>query len=63
MFKEKNIQSKMILQVHDELVFDCLKNELDEVTKIVKECMENVLNLDVPLKVELATGDNWYQAK
>ena len=62
-FKEKNIKSKMILQVHDELVFDCLKSELEEVTNIAKTCMENVLNLNVPLKVEIACGDNWYQAK
>ena len=62
-FKEKNIQSKMILQVHDELVFDCLETELEEVTKIVKDCMENTFPLNVPLQVELTTGYNWYEAK
>ena len=62
-FKENNIKSKMILQVHDELVFDCLKSELEIVTKIVKDCMENVLELSVPLKVEIESGENWYHAK
>ena len=62
-FKEKKINSKMIIQVHDELVFDCLKEELEVVESIVKECMEHVLTLDVPLKVDMSYGDNWYQAK
>ena len=62
-FQEKNIQSKMILQVHDELVFDCLETELEEVTQIVKEYMENTFPLNVPLQVELTTGHNWYEAK
>lgn len=62
-FKQNNIKSKMILQVHDELVFDCLKSELEKVTKIVKDSMENVIQLKVPLKVDIACGADWYQAK
>ena len=62
-FKEKNIKSKMIVQVHDELVFDVLNEELEEVTNIVKDVMENICKLDVPLKVSIAYGNNWYEAK
>lgn len=62
-FKEKKIKSKMILQVHDELVFDCLNEEKDELIKIVTDIMENTFKMDVPLKVDIDYGDNWYQAK
>ena len=62
-FKAKNIKSKMIIQVHDELVFDMLKEEEKEATDIVKRCMENVIKLNVPLQVEIETGKDWYQAK
>ncbi len=62
-FREENIKSKMILQVHDELVFDTLEEEKDQVIAIVTECMEHVLDLDVPFKVDIEYGDNWYQAK
>ncbi|MDD3453059.1 MAG: DNA polymerase I [Bacilli bacterium] len=62
-FTNQNIKSKMILQVHDELIFDCLKQEKDKVIEIVTNCMENVLDLNVPLKVDMNWGDNWYQAK
>ena len=62
-FKNKNIKSKMILQVHDELIFNVLKEEEEKVRKIVKDCMENVYKLDVPLKVEISVGKNWYEAK
>ena len=62
-FKKRNIKSKMILQVHDELVFDCLKEEVDEVSSIVKDLMENAVELNVPLKVDLESGNDWYQAK
>ena len=62
-FKENNIKSKMIIQVHDELVFDVLKEEEDIVIDIVKQCMENVYKFNVPLKVEIEKGENWYQAK
>ena len=62
-FKKQNIKSKMIIQVHDELVFDMLETEKDKVTKIVKDCMENVYKFNVPLKVDIESGINWYQAK
>ena len=62
-FKKNQLQSKMILQVHDELVFDCKKSELDKVIEIVTDIMENTYKLNVPLKVDINYGDNWYLAK
>ena len=62
-FKENKLKSTMILQIHDELVFNVVKEEKEKVTKIVTEIMENAYNLDVPLKVEVEFGDNWYNAK
>lgn len=61
--KNRNLKSKMILQIHDELVFDVYKDEIDEVIKIVKDKMENVYSLKVPLKVEIEYGLNLYEAK
>ena len=58
----QKLASKMILQVHDELVFDCLNSELDALKKIVKEEMENALPLDVPVYVEMGSGENWLDA-
>lgn len=62
-FKEKNIKSKMLLQVHDELIFNVLNNELEQVKEIVDRCMDNAYKLDIPLKVDIETGLNWYEAK
>ena len=62
-FIKRNLKSKMILQVHDELIFDVLKEELDIVQKIVDSCMDNAYKLDVPLKVDIEIGKNWYDAK
>ena len=62
-FKENNIKSKLILQVHDELVVDTIIEEKELVTKILKETMENTFKLSVPLKVEFESGNNWYEAK
>ena len=62
-FKENNIQSKMLLQVHDELIFDVKKEEKDEVIRIVKDKMENAIKLDVPIKVSSDLGTNWYDTK
>ena len=53
----------MIIQVHDELLIDCPKDEQDEVVSIVKDKMENVCKLSVPLKVDIEIGKNWYEAK
>lgn len=60
--KIKNMKSKMIAQVHDELLFDVYPGELDELTKIVKETMEGVVSLDVPLIAEAESGNNWLEA-
>lgn len=61
--KENNLKSKLIIQVHDELVFDCLKEEQEQVIKIMKDVMENVIKLKVPLKIDIEYGNNWYEAK
>jgi len=60
--KEMKFKSKMILQVHDELVFDVYKNEIHEMKILVKELMENALPLDVPILTEIGIGDNWLEA-
>ena len=61
-FQEENIKSKMLLQVHDELVFDVPKDELEIVKPIIKAEMENAYKMDVPLDVEIGVGDNWLEA-
>jgi DNA polymerase-1 len=61
-FKEKKLKTTMILQVHDELVFDVYKPELDEVKQIVVNEMQNAAQLSVPLIVECGTGTNWLEA-
>lgn len=61
--KKHNLKSKMILQVHDELVFEAPKEECEEIEALVKERMENVFPLKVPLKVHLGWGINWAEAK
>ncbi|MBE6064690.1 DNA polymerase I [Clostridium cochlearium] len=61
--KERNLKSKIILQVHDELILNVYKDELKEIESIVKDCMENVLPLSVPLEVDINKGENWYDAK
>ena len=62
-FKKQNIKSKMVLQIHDELVIDTLNEEVEVVTKIVREVMENVILLSVPLKVCIVSGKDLYDAK
>jgi len=62
-FNKRNLKSKMLIQVHDELVFNVLNNELDEVKEIVRDIMENTFKLEVPLKVDIEVGSNWYEAK
>ncbi len=61
-FRKNNIKSKMILQVHDELVFDVLRSELEQVKEIVEYEMEHVAELSVPLSVEIGVGENWLSA-
>lgn len=61
--KMEGLQSKMILTVHDELIFDVLESEFDQVLAIVLEGMENAMKLSVPLKVSYSKGASWYDAK
>ena len=61
--KEGGYRSKMILQVHDELIFDVPGDELEAVRKIVTDEMTSAMKLDVPLTVECSAGDNWFEAK
>ncbi len=62
-FEKRQLKSKMLIQVHDELVFNVLKEELAEVKEIVRNIMENTFQLRVPLKVDIEEGNNWYEAK
>jgi len=57
--RERNLQSRMLLQVHDELVFEVPEGEIETVTRLVTQEMENVCELKVPLKVEVGVGRNW----
>jgi len=58
----EKLRAKMLLQVHDELLFEVHEDEIDRVRPLVKEEMEGVRRLDVPLKVEVKTGRNWDEA-
>lgn len=60
---EQKLKSRMLLQVHDELVFEVPEDELELMKKLVPETMENALKLSVPLKAEVSYGMNWYEAK
>lgn len=62
-FHKRELKSKMLIQVHDELVFNVLNDELEEVSSIVRDIMEHTIELSVPLKVDIEYGDNWYEAK
>jgi len=61
-FREKRLSSCMIMQVHDELVFEVLRAEKNEVMDLVKREMEGVIELNVPLRVDIASGNNWDEA-
>lgn len=61
--KKEGLRSKMILQVHDELVIDAYESEKEVVTEILRTEMENAVQLKVPLTVEVHSGRNWYEAK
>jgi len=61
--KNRNLKSKLILQIHDELLIETVLEEKEEVEKLLKECMEESANLSVPLTVEVEEGKSWYQAK
>jgi len=60
--KNEGLKSKMVLQVHDELVFDVVPDETDILSRVVKEEMESVISLSVPLTVECESGSNWLEA-
>lgn len=60
---EQGLAAKMILQVHDELIFDVPEEECEQLRQLVKRCMENAFVLDVPLEVVIKTGPNWYDVK
>lgn len=60
--RKANLKSKMLLQVHDELVFDVHKEEVEVMRKLVKDHMENAIQLEVPLDVEIEVADNWLEA-
>ena len=61
--KEGAYKAKLVLQVHDELVIDCPKDEVNAVSALLKEEMENAVALNVPLTVEIGIGENWYETK
>ena len=60
---EKHLQAKMLLQVHDELIFEAPKSELPLLEKLVPQVMDSAVKLDVPLVVESHAGKTWYEAK
>ncbi len=61
-FTNLGLQSKMIMQVHDELVFDVLIEEVETVKPIIEQCMRNAMKLSIPVEVELSVGSNWLEA-
>ena len=60
---KRGLKSKMLLQVHDELIFEIPENELEEMKALVRENMEGAIDLKVPLKVDMGIGVNWYDLK
>ncbi len=61
--KDTNYHAKLLLQVHDELIFELPKSEVEDFSEFVEEIMENALELDVPLKIDSSYGSTWYDAK
>lgn len=62
-FKNKGLKTKMVLQIHDELLFEVPKEEIEDLKKLIKDEMESALQLSVPLVVDIKTGRNWAEAK
>jgi len=62
LLKEGSYKSKMLLQVHDELVFDIHRDEMDVLEPIIKDTMENAYKMSIPLTVDLGQGNNWLEA-
>lgn len=61
--KSRKMKSRLVLQVHDELLIEAWKEELPQVEELLRECMEQAAELDVPLIIDMHTGENWYEAK
>lgn len=61
--RKNHMESRLILQVHDELLLECPPDEVEKASVLLREAMENVLELDVPLLVEVETGSDWAEAK
>ena len=61
--KAAGVSSKLLLQIHDELIFMVPENELECMVSLVKEAMENAMTLRVPLKASIQSGKTWYEAK
>ena len=61
--KNRNLKSKIVLQVHDEMMIEAPLNEKEEIIKIIKDSMENAINLNVPLIAEATIATNWYECK
>ena len=61
--KKEGLRSRLVLQVHDELLIEAYQPEIEEVKKILKEEMEQAADLKVPLEIDMHTGANWYEAK
>lgn len=61
--KDKKINGKIVLQVHDELLLEVSKEDKEQAKEILKKCMENAMQLSVPLEIEISEGNNWYELK
>ena len=59
---QQNLKSKLILQIHDELIVDCPKDEVEQVKQLLKQSMENVAHMEVPLVVSVNSGDTWFDS-
>jgi len=59
---DEGLRAKMIMQVHDELVFEVPKSELDQAKELVKGEMEQAIDLNVPIQVDMGVGGNWFEA-
>ena len=61
--EEKGLKAKLVLQIHDELIIDTPEDEVEQVKILLKDCMEKVMELKVPLTVEVSSGHSWFDTK
>ena len=61
--RERKLEGKMMLQIHDELLFECPPSEVEEISALVRDKMEHAFPLDVPLEVDIGVGGSWAEAK